>query len=469
MKFRKALKWSTLNTVSINGIQLLISLVFVRLLTPKDFGIIAMVTIFTVILRLFVDSGFGSYLIYKQDADQIDKSTVFWINIISSFILGCILAILSNFIAIFYNEPLLKSISLLFALNIFLSGFNVVQIALLRKDRNYKSIFKINLGSIILSSTVGIILALFNYGVWSLVWREVTLSFFNLAIIWHVAKWYPSMAISYKRLKEMLKYSLPLLLSNIIGYATKNIDYLIIGKTLGSIDLGYYQKAYQYSTLPGNNSTEIISHLMFATYSKQKINTQETWNSFIIISKVITFISVYTALCVYFISSAFVINIMGSKWIAVIDVLQSFFILALFITQHRVVGSLFYAQNATKKEMYVNVIMLPFYLFIIPISNYGINLVAIYVSLIILMFFLIRTYLGARLVNNNLINYIISVKNFYFEGLIVFTVLYMLNAQLQYSILWFFSGPIIILCMQIMIRLLFFRKETLNIVSIIKH
>ena len=119
--------------------------------------------------------------------------------------------------------------------------------------------------------------------------------------------------------------------------------------------------------------------------------------------------------------------------------------------------------------MYVNVIMLPFYLFIIPISNYGINLVAIYVSLIILMFFLIRTYLGARLVNNNLINYIISVKNFYFEGLIVFTVLYMLNAQLQYSILWFFSGPIIILCMQIMIRLLFFRKETLNIVSIIKH
>ena len=115
LKFRKALKWSTLNTVSINGIQLLISLVFVRLLTPKDFGIIAMVTIFTVILRLFVDSGFGSYLIYKQDADQIDKSTVFWINIISSFILGCILAILSNFIAIFYNEPLLKSISLLLA------------------------------------------------------------------------------------------------------------------------------------------------------------------------------------------------------------------------------------------------------------------------------------------------------------------------------------------------------------------
>lgn len=468
MKFKTAIKWSTLNTVAINVVQLSFSILFVRLLTPTDFGFIAMITVFTAVLSVFVDSGLGAYIIYKNEPDQIDKSTIFWLNIGIGSVIALLLGLVSPLIAEFYSEPILQTITIVFAVNIFLSSFNIVQIALLRKERNFKIIFIARGIAIIFSSLLGLSLALSNYGVWSLVSREVSMSVFFILIIWLIVKWRPSFNFSFNRIKQIATYSVPLLFSNLIGYASKNIDYLILGKTIGSEQLGFYQKGYQFSSLPGNQITEILGNLIFASFSKMKKNNEIIWNSYVDLSKGITFVSMFATLCVFFLANTFVKNIFGDRWLETVGVFQSFFLLILFLPHHRIVGSLFYTLNATKKEMYINILLFPMYFGLIFISQYGLKTSAFYISLLIFFFFLIRTTVAVKLLNQSFSKYIFKLRSYFLDGLIVFIILYLLRFHEVERWFWLFVGPILIFCLLVLIRLIFFKKESLETFRAIK-
>src|SRR5690554_274041 len=209
MKFIQAFKWSTINSFVIHLLQLIFSILFARLLQPKDFGLIAIILAITAFLKVFIDNGLGAFLIYKDDPDQIDKSSIFWINLLIGIFVAAILIISSQFVSSFYNEPLLQILSYFFAFELIIASFSIVQIAMFRKERNYKKIFLAQVTGLISSSLVCLFLAIKGYGVWSLVIRSLTMALISVIMIWYFGKWKPDFNLSFGRLKKMFSYSIP--------------------------------------------------------------------------------------------------------------------------------------------------------------------------------------------------------------------------------------------------------------------
>lgn len=164
----KGVKWSALERFSLQGIQFIISLILARLLSPSDFGTVGMLAIFISISQTFVDGGFSNALIRKIDRTEIDCSTAFYFNIVVGLICYGLLFLLSPYIAIFFNTPILSDLVKVLSISIFINSLTVVQIAKLSIEINFKAQAVATLISVILSGSIGIILAYKGYGVWSL-------------------------------------------------------------------------------------------------------------------------------------------------------------------------------------------------------------------------------------------------------------------------------------------------------------
>lgn len=174
-----ATKWSAIERLTVQFIQLAISIIIARLLLPTDFGIIGMVAIFLGISQTFIDSGFSQALIYKTNRTSEDSSTVFYFNIIVGFFCYIIIYFASPYIARFYDMPILTNVTRAISLSIPISAFSIVQRALLTANSDFKTQTRASIPAVLLSGTLGIILAYFGYGVWSLVWQQLLYVFIN--------------------------------------------------------------------------------------------------------------------------------------------------------------------------------------------------------------------------------------------------------------------------------------------------
>jgi teichuronic acid exporter len=462
-RFSQALKWSTLNATGINVFQIIISIVLARLLLPKDFGIVAIITVFTSFLRIFIDSGLGAFIIYKDDIDQFDLSSIFWLNVFLGILISTVLLSLAPFISAFYNEPVLNSIAFVSAANFIISSITIVQLALLRKHRNFKSIFLAQFFALTISATLAIFLALKGFGVWCLVARDFINAIAFTTIIWCLTKWRPNFFFSTARIKQAVSYSLPLFVSNLLAYGTKDIDYLIVGKVLGTNNLGYYQKAFQFSSLPGNQIVDIIGFLMFANFARNKTNKDEIWNQFITISKIVCFLSITAGLIIFFSANSFVMKILGSRWEPSVTIFQSFFFLVVFLPLYRLQGTIFYSLNSTKIEMLSSIILVPLYLLIIPVAQYGPNAIAVYMGCIILFMFLLRGYFTSRLLNRNIFEYLFVLKSVLCTGLIVFICMLSLSIQDFDKLIYLFIVPCSVVLMMASIHFVLFNNESKEI------
>lgn len=271
-KTLQALFWSFLERFGQQGIQFIIGIILARLLLPEDFGLIAMLTIFISIAHLFIDSGFGNALIQKKNTRYIDECSIFYFNIF----LGCfstfLLCLGAPWIAVFYNQPILKPLIYALSLNLIISALCLIQTTLLRKRVDFKTLLKISLIASIVSGAIGIIMALNGFGVWSLVTQSLSSNILRTALMWLFNSWRPSLAFSFISLRDMLSFSSRLLASGIINTVSKNIYLAVIGKLFPPADLGFYSRADRLQQLPVSNMARIISRVTFPVFSSIQDN-----------------------------------------------------------------------------------------------------------------------------------------------------------------------------------------------------
>lgn len=180
----KGLFWSSVERFSNQGVQFVFSIILARLLSPSDYGIIAMVTIFFAVAQSFVDSGFGSALVRKKDRTETDMSTCFYFNIVVGGVCYLTLFFFSPFIASFYSQPILIPIVRILGLNIIFNSLCIVQGTQFIFKIDFKSIAKISLICSILSGILGVVLANLGYGIWALVWQGVFSTFLRMILLW---------------------------------------------------------------------------------------------------------------------------------------------------------------------------------------------------------------------------------------------------------------------------------------------
>lgn len=263
----KGLFWSSVERFSNQGVQFIFSIVLARLLSPSDFGIIAMITIFFAVAQSFVDSGFSNALVRKTDRRDEDLSTCFYFNIAVGFAAYIVLFLIAPLVANFYNQPILSPIIRITGLGVVLNSLCVVQQALFTIKIDFKSQAKVTLSATFLSGIVGIILAYQGYGVWALVWQGIVLSLVRMGLLWLMSKWRPKTGFSKSSFDYLFGYGSKLLVSGLLDTIYNNIYPIVIGKFYTPAQLGNYSRALSFAQLPSSNITSILQRVTFPVLS----------------------------------------------------------------------------------------------------------------------------------------------------------------------------------------------------------
>ena len=238
-------------------------IIMARILTPEDYGLVGMLTIFIAISQSLVNSGFSQALIRKQDRSEVDNSTVFYFNIGVGLVLYLLLFLCAPLIARFYNEPILVPLTRLISVSVLINSFVVVQRALLTVRIDFKTQAKASSAAAVVSGAVGITMAYTGSGVWSIVWYQLTNLTVNVGLLWILSPWRPQWIYSWKSFRELFSFGSKLALSGVLESLYQNIYLMIIGKVFKASDLGYYTRAHQFAEFPSSNVSGIIQRVTF--------------------------------------------------------------------------------------------------------------------------------------------------------------------------------------------------------------
>jgi O-antigen/teichoic acid export membrane protein len=262
--------WSFFERIGQQGIQFLITIILARLLLPEQFGLIAMLTIFMAVAQSFVDSGFGSALIQKQDASRLDECSIFYFNIMVGFLVAAVMFIAAPWIAAFYRIPLLTPLARVLSLNLIINAFGVVHSALITKRIDFKVQMKVSVVAGILSGSIGVAMAYRGYGVWSLVAQSIASNMFRTALLWFFLPWRPSWMFSWVSLRSMFSFGSKLLYSGLLDTIYNNLYLVVIGKMFSATELGYYTRAAQTQLFPSAILTSTVGRVTFPVFSSMQ-------------------------------------------------------------------------------------------------------------------------------------------------------------------------------------------------------
>ena len=260
--------WRFFERIGAQLISFLVTIILARLLSPNEFGVVAIITVITSILQVFVDGGFGNALIQKRNADDVDFSTVFYFNIVFCTVVYIALYFASPLISRFYSNEAMTAMIRVSGVIVIISGIKNVQQAYVSRNFMFKKFFYATLGGTLFSAFVGIILALLGFGAWALIFQIVTNTLIDTIILWRVVPWRPKRVFSFASLKIMFHYGYKLLLTSLLNTIYSNYRQLVIGKYYSSADLAYYNRGKQFPFLVVTNINSSLDSVLFSAMSK---------------------------------------------------------------------------------------------------------------------------------------------------------------------------------------------------------
>lgn len=264
MQTNKALKgviWSALERFSFQGVQFAVSIILARLLTPNDFGLVAIVLVFSTIFQTINESGLNTALVYKLDRDDIDYSTAFYANIAIGVASYLLLYFAAPFIADFYRNSSLISVMRILSLNLIINSFGLVQVAKYTINVDFKTQAKATLIAAVISGAIGISVAYITHSVYSIVAQQLSNSFVYVSLMWIFAKWVPLFTFSIQRFKLLFLYAYKLIIARVISVVFDDIYSLAIGKLYNPSALGFYNRAMSFRQILSKNIIGIVQRV----------------------------------------------------------------------------------------------------------------------------------------------------------------------------------------------------------------
>lgn len=326
--------WRFLERCGAQGVNFLVQIVLARLLAPELYGTIALVTVFTTILQIFVDSGMGNALIQKKNADDVDFSSVFYFNLFMCCVLYGIMFAIAPVIAEFYSKPELTSVVRVMSVTLIISGVKNVQQAYVSRNMLFKRFFFSTLGGTIAAAFVGIGMAYAGFGVWALVAQDITNKTIDTLVLWFTVKWRPKLLFSFKRLKGLVGYGWKLLIAAFVDSVYNNIRQLIIGRMYSAGELGLYNKGKQLPFTIVNNINTSIDSVLFPAMSSQQESVEKVKLMTRRAIKTSSYILWPLMMGLAFTAPSIVTILLTEKWLACVPFLRVFCITYAFYPIH---------------------------------------------------------------------------------------------------------------------------------------
>lgn len=330
-------------------ISLVITSVLSRLLTPEDFGVVAIATVIISFFNILGDIGIGPAIIQNRNLSKYDLNHIYSLTIFVGVILAVAFWGLSFAISSFYDDPTLKPVSQWLCLSIFFTCINIVPLNLQYKSKNFKRIAIVTLIVQVISGIAAIIYAFSGGGVYALVLQSLASTGILALIYNYIARLHFSFHIEKSAIEKIFSFSMYQMLFNIINYFSRNLDKLLVGKYIGLSPLGYYEKSYRMMMLPLQNITFVITPVMLPVFSGIQDNRQLLVEKYNKVLSILSYISFPLSVVLFFCGKELILIIFGSQWMPAV---LPFKILAFSVATQiltSTAGSIYQAVSATKQ------------------------------------------------------------------------------------------------------------------------
>lgn len=412
--------WSFVGTIGGQVINLIGNIILARMLYPQLFGLLGIATFFYSLILILQEVGFSAYIIYKKDLKKEYISSSFWLNIIFSTILTLIFLLNSTSLAHFYHEKELSIIIELLCLGMIFSAFGITSRAILIRNKKFDVLAKIDVTAQVISTSVAIIFAFcqLNY-------LAITAKFIVLPLIQSLflfMKSYKNVIgnINWNVVKEVIPYSSKIFGTNLFIFFNNNIDNFMIGKFLGSRQLGLYSISYQWSVLARFYISGSINKVLFPEVSSNNSDIEKVKNIFINVTNTVSFLTFPFCLGLLAISSDFIMILYGSKWEESIKVLQILLMIGTITSIGTLSGSLFQGLGKPEVEFRFNIISFIFNAFFIFVGiKWGLLGVALSIFISAGLLEIYKIFILSKLINVTVIEYISSFLPNLFSSVIM--------------------------------------------------
>lgn len=349
--------WSVVSKGGQQALTLVITVVLARLLTPEDFGLVAMITVLTGFAGIFFDLGLGASLIHKQDLTEAHRSSVFWVNVLAGLVLTGGFMIAAPWVAAFYDEPMLHPLTQLMAVIFLVRALKSIQSTLVRKKLDFRTLAIAGIISSCISGAVAIAMAIAGFGVWSLVVMYLVNGAVSAGVLWRWSGWLPTLIIDRAALGELLGFSVNMLGTRVLNYWTRRSDNLLIGWQIGSEALGLYSRAYALLLFPLINVTRVIAEVMFPSFSIIQKDKERIRGIYLRATRVIALVTFPMTLGLLVTARPFVLAVFGAQWVEMVPMVQVFALVGLVQSISTTSGVLYLSQGRADLQFKVGFVV----------------------------------------------------------------------------------------------------------------
>lgn len=329
-----AIVWSTLELILGHVSRFLITIVLARLLTPEDFGVIAILSLFIGIAGALIDSGFTPVIIQRRDIDDADMSLVLLINLCISLFMCLVFVGISSYLASFYGVPILAPLTKLMALNLLISAIGSVHRAVLVKDLSFRLLMVIGASATLSSGTLAIYMAVSGYGLWALAAQTLTATSVNTILAWLFVKWRPSLILNRRSARRVSDLGGYLLASSILEILYTRIYALLIGKLYGPEELGYYVRADSTTALPMTVTNSILSRIALPLLAASSRDMDALRQNLRVSVQSAMIVNTPAMLGLAVVAESYIHVLFGEKWLPSVPLVQILCLSGLLMPLH---------------------------------------------------------------------------------------------------------------------------------------
>lgn len=318
----RGVAWSAVEKFARQGLMTLFSVIIARQLSPSDYGLVAMLSIFLIIAQVFVDSGFVEALIQKQDRTETDFSTTFWFNIGVALLVYIALLLFSPLIAGFYGEPLLEELLPWMALVFVINAFRTVQQAKLNIAMDFRRQAWISMIAISVSGGAGLWMAYDGFGVWTLVWQPLLQNFLNVLLLWISAGWMPSLVFSGRSFKNLFGFGSKLLMSRTLNAVYTQGSFLLVGKFFSPSAAGLYSQSTQMTSFIPAAVSDVVARVAYPIECELQDNDKELQRRFFQMLRMTCFILFPLMMGIAALAESAVRLLLTEKWLDAVPLIR---------------------------------------------------------------------------------------------------------------------------------------------------
>lgn len=422
--------WSLIDAIGQRGVQFIVGIILARLLIPEQFGLVGMLLVFMAVAQTFVDSGFGSALIQKQNITEKDTCSIFYFNIFVSGISAGCLCLFAPWVASFYGQAILAPMLQVLSSALVINSFGQVHNILLNKALDFKARAKITMYASVLSGLIGIGMAFWGYGVWSLVAQQIGNAICSTILLWVFSSWRPAWLFSFQSLRKMFGFGSKLLTSGLLNTIFDNIYLVVIGKLFSPADLGYYTRANTLQQLPSTTLSGVVGRVIFPVFSTIQDDPERVKRGMKKALIMLVFINFPLMIGLAAVARPLILVLLTEKWSPCIPYLQLLSLVGLIYPLHLI--NLNVLQALGKSDLFLRLEVIKKLLIALNIVitwRWGIMAMLIGQVAVSLISYYLNAYYNKALLKYSFFTQIMDIYSYLISALFMGGIVYAMNSS----------------------------------------